>query len=774
MAKAYYSRIPCNSRDEWIVSGPYLETFLALPLSSEFHDALDILLGTFAKHEFPDQVVVNLLWKVILQRGHELPPICKSKILSQLHHRHLSPSERDYIPFELGDIVTALAASIFPCSTSLTLPANISAWISDCVRVSLAEELSVDERFNNLVLITMWLAPEELPSSPLSGTTLQSYGWRAIIGLAVLDRFLDQKTKSQDSQDLVRVLWRYWKKNVLASRPKQVDRLVMIKFLKAAADLDDSKLFSACINYASQQSLWTSSLDDESEICQLEQLYSSFTAGILALKGQFRAELFSLLADTSLTLAQRTRCVHSVLRQLVDRDIEFAHQFYRDCLAQGISIPSEASIPLIRQLAFLQRWDDVVSFLQTCHLSNVLLEQLLETILSVFRYTRQELTVPVVAKTIADVLSHLYSTSHIPDRLKYPIRFFLPIMITSHHPKLAIQLLEKFTRNNLVMYTTRFYLRIIETLLDHRQPELACDVLKLAANSLRVSPSALEALRRKTFRGLIKVGAHRLAFEIMSVHPARQHVRDRLVRLYARRPSHSVKLALFRLLPSLCSPPVSCSTVLSAVQVLIRNRHFGLARKFIEQSCKHLKSQDLTTIGNVYLHGPMRCWNMRNGRLVRHVLKTKDFLQRQYGFVPDRITVNIVIKVMLRWRSFMNSRKVRSLFDHLIRNGYPSSERWNTVNGVPFGTPPGGMTLSLTDIRKNMSFKRHVRPLYKMFIKELFLRKDSWGGRRVVGILKEAEISAMERKEQREQVRRLGVVKKQRQRAMARARGVDR
>jgi hypothetical protein len=768
MAKAYYSRMPRHSQNERIVFFPYLDTFLALPLSPEFYNALDILLGAFAKHQNPDQAVVKLLWKVILRRGHELPPICKSKILGLLHHRHLSPSEQKYIPLGLDDIVTALAASIFPCLTSLALPTNISAWISDCVRASLAEEISVDERFNNLVLITMWLMPEELPTSPLSETASQSYEWRAIVGLAVLDRFLDQKTelKSKDLQDLIRSFWRCWKKNVLASRPKQVDCLVMTKFFKAATYLEDLKLFDACIKYASQQSLWTSSYDDESESCQLEQLYSSFTAGILALKGQFRAKLLSLLADTSLSISQRTRYIHTVLQQMVDHDIEFAHQFYSDCLAQGITIPSEASIPLARQLALLQRWEDVVSFLRTSRRSDVSLEQLLEPILSVFRYTRQESTIPVVAKTIGDVLLHLYSIGPIPDRLKYPIRFFLPIMITSHHPKLAIQLLEKFTRNNPVMYTARFYLRIIETLLDHRQPGLSADVLRLAATSLRVNAGALEALRRKTFRGLVHIGAHRLAFEIMSVRPAHQHVRDRLVRLYARRPSHSVKLALFRLLPLLYAPSAGGSTVLSAVQVSIRNRHFGLARRLIERSCKQLKSRDLTTIGNVYLHGPLRYWNMRSGRLVRHVLKTKDFLERRYGFVSDRTTVNIVIKAMLRWRSFMDSRKVRSLFDHLIRNGYPSSERWNTVNGVPFGTPPGGMTLSLTDIRQNMSFKRHVRPLYKMFIKELFLRKDSWAGRRVVGILKEAEISAMDRNAQREQVRRLGIVKKQRQRAL--------
>ncbi|EKM78601.1 hypothetical protein AGABI1DRAFT_107127 [Agaricus bisporus var. burnettii JB137-S8] len=766
MATAYYARIPRHSQNEQIVFVPYLDTFLSLPLSPEFYNALDILLGTLTKHQDPDPDVLNLFWKVILRRGNELPLICQSKILGLMRHRHRKTSKEEFILLGLDDIVTALAASIFSNPSSLAFPVDLSAWIEDSVCASLVEEkIPIGERFNNLILVAMWLVPGVPSTSPLSGTASQSYEWRAITGLAVLERFLHQRTrrKSEDLQNLIRLFWRCWKKNAFLTRPKQIDCIVMTSFFKAAVYLEDVKLFSACVNYVSQQGLWTTAQDDDRDTRQVEQLYGSFTTGVFAFKGQFRTKLMSLVADTSISFSQRTRYILIVLQQLIDHDVGFAHQFYCDCLSQGISIPPEAALPLVQQLALLQQWDDVISFLRTSRLNNISLEQLLETMLSVFHYTRQESAVPVVAQTIGDMLSHLYSAAPIPGRLKFPVRFFLPVMITSQHPKLAIQLLESFTRKNPVMFTARFYLRIIETLLDHRQPSLTAIVLRLAATSLQITPGALEALRRKTFRGLIHIGARRLALEIMTVHPTRQHVRDRFVRLYARRPSHSVKLALFKLLPSLCTPSAGRSTILSAIQVLLRNRHFGLARRLIQQSCKHMKSRDLTTICNVYLHGPLRCWNMRGGRLVRHVLRTKDFLERQYGFVPDRATVNIVIKTMLRWRLFMDSRKVRSLFDHLIRNGYPSSERWNTVNGVPFGTPPGGMTLSLTGVRQNMSFKRHVRPLYRMFIKELFLRKDSWAARQVVGILKEVGISAMEQKEYRERVRRLGIVKSQRQ-----------
>jgi len=146
---------------------------------------------------------------------------------------------------------------------------------------------------------------------------------------------------------------------------------------------------------------------------------------------------------------------------------------------------------------------------------------------------------------------------------------------------------------------------------------------------------------------------------------------------------------------------------------------------------------------------------------MRHILRAKDFLSQKYGFVADRITVNIVIKTMLRWRVQVDSRHIMCLFDHLVRNGYPASERWHTVNGVPFGTPPGEIALDLSGIRQGYSFKRHVRPLYRMLIRELFLRKNARAAQRIIGILKEEEVLAREVKEHRERARRLGVIKKQ-------------
>lgn len=61
---------------------------------------------------------------------------------------------------------------------------------------------------------------------------------------------------------------------------------------------------------------------------------------------------------------------------------------------------------------------------------------------------------------------------------------------------------------------------------------------------------------------------------------------------------------------------------------------------------------------------------------------------------------------------------------------------------VPFGTEDGEMVLGgvvLPKLDSRVDFRRHVRPLYRMFVKALFLRGDEVGARRVVGILKLVE-----------------------------------
>jgi hypothetical protein len=560
-----------------------------------------------------------------------------------------------------------------------------------------------------------------------------------------------------------------WKHNTTSIRPKEVERAVAIAFLRISGRLGDRVLLDESTEYIFSGTLYAVSPDQESEARQVEQLFSALARVTCASKIRLWPRLLSLLWDGTHSPSHLNLYLRSVLQQIANHDVELALQFYDNCLSHEILLPVDAFCVVAQQLALKHSWDQVVMIIRDVPFDDELLEQLLGTILAIFHKDRSQSTIPALAEAVGDALLRRYSHTYFLDRFKYAIRFFLPIMITSHHPKKAVQVMEVLLTHNPDMFSHRFFLRMIRTLLRHRQPTLAIKVLELAAGSSHINPAEEIDLIRKTRRGLIQVGANKLAF-----HPALvahltspENLSDRLLQLSLEKSSSAVKRGLLRLFPVLTTSPVNPSLIFTAVSTLTKRRCFALARQLIRRCSGIIEPQWLTKIGNVYLHAPLR-HDPRNGRLVRHVLRTKDYLGQAYGFIPDRVTVNIVIKAMLRWKTYIDSSMVLSLFDHLVRNGYPASERWLVANGVPFGTPLGEMTLDLSGIHKGIKFTCHVRPLYRMFIKELFLRDNRRAAHRIVGILKEEEALAREKLERSERARRRGVARKLRKPALAR------
>ena len=106
-------------------------------------------------------------------------------------------------------------------------------------------------------------------------------------------------------------------------------------------------------------------------------------------------------------------------------------------------------------------------------------------------------------------------------------------------------------------------------------------------------------------------------------------------------------------------------------------------------------------------------------------------------------------------RTFIDLPKVKSLFDHMIRGGYPAAPQF-LQGDVPFATHPSvDSTLPLPPLPPEISFVKHVRPMYKMFIKAFHLRGDRRAAATVVGILKTEEAEERARREEKRRVRAL-------------------
>ena len=63
---------------------------------------------------------------------------------------------------------------------------------------------------------------------------------------------------------------------------------------------------------------------------------------------------------------------------------------------------------------------------------------------------------------------------------------------------------------------------------------------------------------------------------------------------------------------------------------------------------------------------------------------------------------------------------------------------------VPFGTAEGPPPVYLPEMDSPLSFEKHVRPLYKMFIKAFYRRGDIGAVRTVVRILKAVEAEVVD------------------------------
>ncbi|KAG9048083.1 hypothetical protein FS837_000789 [Tulasnella sp. UAMH 9824] len=148
-------------------------------------------------------------------------------------------------------------------------------------------------------------------------------------------------------------------------------------------------------------------------------------------------------------------------------------------------------------------------------------------------------------------------------------------------------------------------------------------------------------------------------------------------------------------------------------------------------------------------------------RLFRQPPKTatsSDVLQARYAVTPDPVTLNILVGAWMGLKD-VHSTEIRELFDKLLSLGYPTSSGTSTPTPI-FRTQPSTSIKPITtlveevlggsDVVTRLSTRKHVLPLYKMFMKHLYMRGDTTSARQVMYIYKGLRNSAeLEREKQR-------------------------
>jgi hypothetical protein len=172
-----------------------------------------------------------------------------------------------------------------------------------------------------------------------------------------------------------------------------------------------------------------------------------------------------------------------------------------------------------------------------------------------------------------------------------------------------------------------------------------------------------------------------------------------------------------------------------------------------------------TKAGNIILSGsllPRR--SRRSVRQVRHACTRLEMLVEKLGFVPDHITFNLLMKALLRWKNITPTPVLRALFSRLTISGYPLPEEFKREltalsKGTAQDTLKDSLPIDLKSFPTNVSFNKHSRPLYCMFIKAFKMRGDRENARRISNALRVLNLQDKHEREFREEARRLGRIR---------------
>ncbi|KAG6918657.1 hypothetical protein DXG01_012778 [Tephrocybe rancida] len=781
---------------------PLIQKWFDLGTPKDTVTLVDRLCRVLELHVYPSSRLIEVLWRLILRNTLPLVPALKARILSMVNTRlsqeffnsrqeHKDKKQRNpfhtpsapVMPQEppnqaLGtpDLSNALGTALFPTyappGSRHTTP-EIDQWAAEQARQAFAPGVAQDVRWGNLLLLAIHQAerlnmpalppPTEETETPspdaLEHAELLS-DWRPVLTLSALESTTSGQARlapsTRDSvQDIVRPLWRTWKAGDDDLRPlnETTSRPILASFFRLAAKVVDGPLTDACSRFCIKHDLFRrTTYAAEGAATSWADLNAAYLLAVAACRGVGWQTAFE---ETQIS-GNRDEVLTTLFFHYVLTDLRIAHQVYTYAEQRGYQLRHRPVHAMGLALAKPGTWQLAVPLLERPGMSRQLKEELLIAILRVFQEERRQHVQPALAKILGDTLWKLYEHTAPPSRFKYPIRFFFSIMIASEHPARAITVVEAIHRNAPpTFFTTRLFLRLMRTLVRYRYLHLTHRVHRLVSTDPADAPAAAD-FRRKLTLSLARAGAYRAAqrahtfgHQSAPTYRTPREAMARAVRFNTRSPSSKHTLPIVSILNR---APTHPPTIRYAATLLVRAHRISAARGVLKRSLPHLDSQTLTAIGNTIIDSLLRRHLLRNGRLVRHMKRTQEHLERTYGFKPDRVTINIMICGFLRWRGVLDSLKIRALFDHMVRCGYPASEQWRQPTSesagphnvdVPFGTSAASLKVNMPAVDEKIVFERHVRPMYKMFVKAFHARGDKAAARTVLGILKEEEVGAL-------------------------------
>ncbi|KAK1218855.1 hypothetical protein PQX77_018471 [Marasmius sp. AFHP31] len=723
---------------------PYFDALLDHGTPRHLSKALAILCDILTYQRNVHPAMIKVVWRFLLLDPTTSSLQSQDRLLSVLWlraqvHPHpvpgsrsmtthtFNPSTKRHKRHVLGvrHLVAMLTAPFFPIYFT-SVPSSVSRWAIGTLRASLSPDLTRESRWRKMSLLALCHSFEHRPSATASSECSFS-DWDAILTLhmfeTVVTNLADNRTES--ARTMLGSLWRRWLEipdNV--ERPSFVDRAFAAGCLRLAGRVGALDICNDAYRYCAQQELLSSdSHDTKAKRHQVEALVNDYAeAFVSAGGGRFTHVLRAISSPSRTTFAANAIIT---LPAFITRDITIAYDLYTYCVRNGISIAPEVEYRLALELAsalpsatipFLSKYRNEVDKLHD------LLPLFLRSLLT---HHRQYVT-PTQGSTIAEAMTVLLDSTAPTLSLRLPISHALKL-VAPHRPELVVHLVQVILKQSPAYFRPRFLRSLIRVLIHHRFYRSA---LRLQRATCGGTARGREEIREMLFFVLVRRGANNLA---KRCHPSFMgKLRELSVkgnrRSFLRRPASTARMHSRR--PDLRL--ISCLFM----SYLQRGRQ-DTARELLVKTTRYMDTRMRTSLGNTFLD-----FLVSDGKSLNVLNRTREYLTRRVGFIEDRITLNIYIKALLR-RGDMDSYRTRILFDQLVRAGYPVKDQWRRNHGVPFGSPPSSSFLFDLTFSKMppITFRKHVQPLYKMFIKGFHLRKDIVGAKTVIGILKSEEVA---------------------------------
>ncbi|KAG0705745.1 hypothetical protein DFH29DRAFT_905842 [Suillus ampliporus] len=715
---------------------PYLKALTSSMDPRHKQWAIDAVSSILLTHPFLHTEVLKVLWEIV----HNTDTALLGSILSAISirvTRFPSPCEDTSVPHIAAVPVDATtltsALSVFPLHIASASP-HVKA-ITELLHEAFSSNTPVVQRRSNLLLCSLLYNcnGNGIPISSLDfpfdrGASM----WKTIFVLAILEEvtraaglaLLHDRALRGRIQEMMRSLHESWLHlNRNASHSKFISRAVMTSLFRLAGAVGDTKLVAACLESSATCGLWTGDCSDAVEGPQLAAMATMRLTALVQVRGvewNCTKVLSCLrLSRTLFIVMWSSPTCYTTLLSAVERDID-ANTAY--ALARALSPPH------------------AVQFLKDERFSREQVGSLLSSIARGLKETRHQRYDANLFDDISISLRNLYATSPPPDHFRGHLQHLLTEQRTRGSGFQTTAIIANVIKFHSTFFQPSFLLRLIRLFLHRKQFRSASRMQRIYVDARGGSVN----VRRMVTTRLWAVGKRRLSSNIYV--PGRKS--NTLFRGHSR-----AAVTLFK------SPRSSAPVFNKVLQSLIYDRRPHAARVAFSRVASKVDTKSRTVLGNTLLHGVLIRPVPRNGRRVRKLLGLLDNLVRCQQFAPDRITVNIILKALIAWRTAFDYQRLRALFDHLVRGGYPAGTY--SPSRPPFGTPPlrTSGTLALSKLPPYISFEKHAKPMLKMFIKGFYLRNDVEAARTVVEILKIEQQKATLQRERRSAARLRGRIK---------------